>query len=67
MCIFIQSKGYDQKISSVMYVVEVRAFKMNNTKSGLWKTLNDQPESGLSEAMGFLLKVFEWKMIDSVL
>lgn len=40
---------------------------MNNTKSGLWKTLNDQPESGLSEAMGFLLKVFEWKMIDSVL
>lgn len=40
-------KRIQPKITSVVHAMEVLVLKMNNTRSRLWKTLNDQLESRL--------------------
>lgn len=53
------------QITSVVCAKEVIVLKTNYIRSGLWKALNDEPESGLfNMGNGMPLKVFECKVIE---
>lgn len=53
------------KITSVVCAMEVIVLKTNYMRSGLWKALNDEPESGsFNTGNGMPLKVFEYKVTE---
>lgn len=58
-------KRIQSRVASAAHAMEVLVLKVNKTRSRLWKTLNDQPESRLlATGIGMPLQVFECKMIE---